>query len=493
MKCSGIQVLFAASEMAPYAYTGGLGDVIGSLPAALAGLGAEVSVVLPYYRRVRQSGLAVSVIEGEYSAPVGGSGLGYRLLEARTDGVRLLFIDRPEFFDRDGLYLDDSGSEWADNAWRYTFFSRAVIDLALSMDPRPRIIHCHDWQTGLVPAYLSTVFSLDRRFENTASVFTIHNIGYQGIVPKEFLPLTGLDWSEFTPEGLEFYDRISFLKSGLVYCDALTTVSSKYSEEIQTPEFGFGLDGVVQAHKQKLHGILNGADYTRWDPSTDKSLPANYGPDSLAGKAACRKALVDEFGLKPGRPVIGMVTRLAAQKGIDILLGALDRIMALDINLVLLGQGAPELESSLRSQAGRFEGSLGVKIAFDERLSRLIEAGSDFFLMPSRYEPSGLNQIYSLRYGTVPIVRATGGLDDTILDVDDSPAAGNGFKFLPYTADALADCVERAVRFHRERPVEWKKLLERAMREDYSWPRSAERYLEVYCWASARRGGSKVT
>ncbi len=496
MKCNDMHVLFAASEMVPYAQTGGLGDVIGALPAALARLGLKVSVVLPCYRSVLQSGLKLTPVPGEYSVPVGGRGLDYSLLETTVDGVQLYFVDRRDLFDRDGLYVDNStGSDWFDNGERFTFFSRAVVDLALILEPRPRVIHCHDWQTGLVPAYLATLFSQDRRLKNTASVFTIHNIGYQGIFPKEFLPQTGLDWSVFTPDGLEFYDRISLLKAGIAYGDALTTVSAKYAEEIQTAEYGFGLDGAVRAQSQKLHGILNGADYSRWDPSTDESLPRRYSLEDPSGKAECKQALLREIDLPldGGRPLIGMVTRLATQKGIDILLDALDRIMAQGVDLVLLGQGSRELEEALRSQEGRFPESLRVKISFDERLSRLIEAGSDFFLMPSRYEPSGLNQIYSLRYGTIPIVRATGGLDDTILDVEDAPAAGNGFKFQPYTSEALAGCVERAVRFFRERPADWKKLMERAFREDFSWPRSAERYLEVYCWASTRRSGRDIT
>ena len=485
-----MNVLFAASEMIPYAHTGGLGDVIGSLPHALAGLGEEVSVAVPFYRKIKSLGLNLTECGKERYTPVGGQPVPFRLFRYDDNGIHVYFVDKPEYFDREGFYLDESGHDFPDNAERFTFFSRAVLELALSMRNRPRLIHCHDWQTGLIPAYLATLYDADPRFTSTASVFTIHNIGYQGLFPgAAAMPLTGLDKSVYTPEGLEYYDNVNMLKAGIVYCDALTTVSSKYAEEIQTPDYGFGMDGIIREHRDKLVGILNGVDYTRWDPATDKFLPSNYGPDDPSGKRACKEALIRELQLEggPDVPLLGMVTRLASQKGIHILIEAMDAIMKLDVNLVLLGVGSQELETRMQELNGKFGGRLMASISFDARLSHLIEAGSDFFLMPSHYEPSGLNQIYSLKYGTIPIVRATGGLDDTIVDVGKNPLAGNGFKFGEYSSEALAACVSRAVKFYRERPADWKALMDRAFRADFSWKRSAGRYVEIYHRVWVRR------
>lgn len=492
MKGTGMKVLFAASEMMPYAHTGGLGDVIGSLPHALAGLGVEVAVALPFFRKVQALDLGLVESVSRHLVQLGQRIEGFRVLSHENNGVRVFFVDKPEYFDRDGFYLDANGHDFPDNAERFIFFNRAVLELALSMQERPRIIHCHDWQAGLIPACLATLHGEDQRFAETATVFTIHNIGYQGLFPgAASMPLTGLDWSLYTPDGLEYYDNINMLKAGIVFSDALTTVSEKYAEEIQTPEYGLGMDGIIRAHKDKLTGILNGVDYKRWDPATDRFLPRNYGPDDPSGKRECKEALVRELGLKSGAdiPLLGMVTRLAGQKGIDILIQAMDEIMSLDVNLVLLGVGSRELEERMQELDRKFEGRLSAGIRFDERLSHLIEAGSDFFLMPSRYEPSGLNQIYSLKYGTIPIVRATGGLDDTIVDVEQYPASGNGFKFSEYTPQALAACVARAVQYYRERPDDWKALMGRAFREDFSWKRSAGRYVETYRRALARRTG----
>lgn len=471
------RILMAASEMTPFAATGGLGDVLGALPPALATLGAQVHVVMPAYRTpaIAAAGGAVHttlvVPHGDRLREAG-------LRTLRHRDVAVSFVVADEYFDRQGLYGESRG-DFGDNAARFTFFAHAVAALVARLDPPPDVVHCHDWQSALVPALLRT--AADPRIARIPTAFTIHNLGYQGIFPSDVWPLTGLDRRWFTPSHLEFHGQVNLMKAGLVFADALTTVSPRYAQEIQTPEHGHGLDGVLRERRGALHGILNGIDDRRWNPAHDPHLAAAYSAADLAGKATCKAALQRAFGL-PENPhvlVIGMVTRLAEQKGLDILLGALPVLLGFDLQLAILGSGDARYERGLGEAASRDPSRLAVRLAFDEALSHQVEAGADVFLMPSRYEPCGLNQMYSLRYGTVPIVRATGGLDDTIDDVDAAPGRGTGFKFGDYSSEALTGAVRRALAAYADR-ASWERIMREGMRRDHSWRRAARSYLELY-------------
>jgi starch synthase len=471
------RILMAASEMTPFAATGGLGDVLGALPPALAALGVQVHVVLPAYRTpaITAAGGAVHttlvVPHGDRLREAG-------LRTLRHRDVAVSFVVADDYFDRAGLYGDHSG-DFRDNAARFTFFAHAVTTLVTRLDPPPDVVHCHDWQSALVPALLRT--AADARLARIPTAFTIHNLGYQGVFPADAWPLTGLDRRYFTSSHLEFHGQVNLMKAGLVFADALTTVSPRYAEEIQTPEHGHGLDGVLRERRGALRGILNGIDDRRWNPAQDPHLAAAYSATDLAGKTACKAALQRAFGLpvNPRVPLIGMVTRLAEQKGLDILMGALPGLLGLDLQLAILGSGDARYERSLGEAASRHPSRIAVRFAFDEALSHQVEAGADMFLMPSRYEPCGLNQMYSLRYGTVPIVRATGGLDDTIDDVDAAPGYGTGFKFTDYSPDALAAAVRRALAAYPDR-ASWERVMREGMRRDHSWRRAAGSYLELY-------------
>jgi len=484
----GTNVIIVSSEATPFAKTGGLADVAGSLPVALKKLGCDPVLFLPYYRQIADGGFEAEPTGLTVTVPVGKREITAEVLKGSLNGVPVYFIKRDEYYDRSSLYGTPDG-DYFDNLERYAFFSRAVLETLKSRSFDPGIIHCNDWQTALIPAYLRDAYKNDLCFASTATVFTVHNLAYQGIFKPELFYLTGLAPSLFTPEGLEFWGSVNFLKAGLVYSDAITTVSEGYSREIQTPEYGWGLDGVLRGRKHDLYGIINGVDYDEWDPETDSLIPANYSSADLSGKAECRRELLKEFALKPkkGAPVIGIVSRLAGQKGFDILSEAMDALMKLNIALVILGTGERKYSAALQELARRYPDKLSVKIAFDKRLSHLVEAGSDIFLMPSRYEPCGLNQIYSLRYGTVPVVRATGGLDDTVTDY--KAAGGNGFKFLDYSAAALVEKIKEAARVFKD-SAKWVKLQMAGMKEDFSWASSAARYIELYdrCLKTRQQG-----
>lgn len=407
-----MRILFVASEALPYAKTGGLADVLEALPKALVRLGHEVAVFLPRYRGIKTAKVSipsVTIAQGaklRFPAIANGSVL---------HGVRYFFLDDPAYFDREGLY-GDKIREYPDNAERYTEFCRAAIELAKQVW-LPDVIHCHDWQTALIPVFLRTSYGDDPVTSNLPVVFTIHNIGYHGIFPREEMVRAGLPAALFHPGALEFFGNLNFLKGGMIYADYLTTVSRKYSEEIQTPEYGFGLDGVVRSRASHLVGILNGVDYSAWNPDRDTLIASKYSMKNMAGKRTCKDALVDELQLlkdNPNRPILGMVSRFADQKGFDLIAEIANELMQEDVLLAVLGTGDKRYEDLFRALASDFPGRVGVRVAYDNRMAHMIEAGADMFLMPSRYEPCGLNQIYSLKYGTVPIVRATGGLDDTI-------------------------------------------------------------------------------
>ncbi len=487
-----MRILLAATEMEPFASTGGMGDVLGALPPALAALGARVSVALPRYGFIDplEHGLKPYGCNGR-SVPVGGLNKRFSVLRKTHEGVEVLFVDQPTFFDRDNIY-GTADSDYPDNAERFVFFTRAVLQLAAAMRPRPDVVHFHDWHTALGPVYMARDPDTVNSLRSTAAVLTIHNLGYQGIFPRPEMVTAGLGPELFNQNALEFWGQMNFLKGGIVFSDAVIAVSRKYAEEIQTDEFGFGLEGIIRTHSNKLFGIMNGANYSRWDPRTDPNLPANFDRTSLRGKARCKSALQREMKLdeNPGIPLVGMVTRLVEQKGLELLAESIERIMEQDVQFAVLGLGAERYHSRLLEFAQRWPGKFSTVIGFNERLSHLIEAGSDIFLMPSRYEPCGLNQLYSLRYGAVPVVRATGGLDDTVIDADVDPARGNGFKFAEFDSKAMANRLSRALSLFRNDQGRWRKLVDNAFQADFSWGVSARAHLEVFRWARTHKQNS---
>lgn len=475
-----MHIVFAASECVPYAKTGGLADVVGSLPPELAKLGHQLTVYLPRYKQTKLPQDAKTVISS-LTIPFDDKYRFCSVIDGGShSGVQFYFIDYPPFFDREALYGTSLG-DYRDNAERFALFSRAVLE-ASKIIGVPDVFHCHDWQTALIPILLRSVYEEDPAFNQVASVFTIHNVGYQGVFPADTLPLLMLPWDLFTINKLEFYGKANFLKGAIVFADFVTTVSKKYAQEIQTAEYGFGLEGVLKARSNTVAGILNGADYSEWDPRTDKRLAAHFSVDDLSGKQICRDDLLKEFGLtNVGQklPIVGVVSRFAAQKGFDLISQAADRIANEDMILIVLGTGDKDYEDLLRRLARMFPQKIAVKVAYDNVLAHKIEAGADIFLMPSHYEPCGLNQIYSLKYGTVPVVRATGGLDDTIEPWDPKTGKGTGFKFSDYSADAMLTALHAAVNAFKDQEG-WKKLMRNGMSRDFSWPYSAREYVKVY-------------
>jgi len=478
-----MRIILAASEVAPFAKTGGLADVAGSLPAALARRGQEVCVFTPYYRQTETAGFPVRPVARLF-VPLGGARKEVAILEGRLPGcdVPVYFVARSEFFGRGGVY-GEGGTSYGDNCERFAFFCHAICRATRELELAPDVFHLNDWQTALVAAGLKHVYAADARLSSAATVFTVHNLGYQGIFPPWKMPLTGLSGAHFNPGELEFYGQLNLLKGGLVYADALSTVSKSYAREIQTPKGSYGLEGVLAERRDRLFGIVNGLDYSVWDPATDRLLPARYGPGRMAGKARCKGALRRELGLEGSgdRPLLGMVSRLVEHKGLDILAEAVPGIMALPVELALLGSGEARYERALRDLAGRYPGRMAVRVGYDERLAHLLEAASDAYLMPSRYEPCGLNQLISLRYGAIPVVRETGGLADTVTD------GLNGFTFAAYSATALLRAVRRAVAAMSNRSA-WRQMVARAMAQDWSWDRSAGEYLRLYALARTARG-----
>ncbi len=470
-----LKVLTICSEAVPFAKTGGLADVAGALPSALRHLGVDVRLVLPFYRNARRADLQIRPLLRDLEVSFGKGILTADVFEAESEQrVQTYLIKREDMYDRPSLYGNGRG-DYYDNLERFSFFSHAALGLFEAIGFTPDVIHCHDWQTGIVPALLS--------LSGTPSVFTIHNIGYQGIFPEEKFPFLGLSRKEFFhPEGLEFWGNLSLLKAGIVYADAVTTVSPKYAQEIQTPEYGMGMEEIVRHRRAKLYGILNGADYRLWDPSRDPHLAANYSAKKLEGKQRCKDSLIQEMDLAASlrdRPLLGMTSRLDPQKGLDILVKMLDDILALEVGLVILGSGDEVIERAIEQAAKRHSGRIRVYLGFDEPLAHRIIAGVDMFLTPSRYEPCGLTQMYALKYGTVPVARATGGLDDTIRQFDPRTGKGNGFKFGPYEPKAFLDCIRDAVDIFKLKKV-WQSLMGNGMKEDFSWERSAGQYLEIY-------------
>lgn len=484
-----LRILFATPELVPFAKTGGLADVAGALPKILQAMGCEIKLVVPYYRMVKNSGLPIQYLGEAIQVPLGNEILEADIYQGHLDqDVPVYFIGREEFFDRQYLYSTPKG-DYFDNAERFIFFSKATLLLCQHIEFSPNVIHHHEWQTGLIAAYLKSTYRSDPFLSHAALVFTIHNIAYQGLFKKEKFWLTGLPEAMYNPEGIEFWERINLMKAGIVYADVINTVSQKYSQEIQTPEYGYGLEGILKKRREDLYGIINGVDYKDWDPSHDSYLIARYDLNDLSGKMVCKEDLLKEFGLPSSlkkAPLFGMISRLADQKGFDLLAEILDELLALDIGFVLLGTGEQKYHDLFNQLARKYPKKAGIRIAYDDRLAHKIEAGADLFLMPSKYEPCGLNQIYSLKYGTIPVVRATGGLDDTIMNYDPASGTGNGFKFNRYDAKDLLNEIKVAIGLYH-RPEHWKQLLRNAMMADFSWQRSAKAYLQLYQKAQQKK------
>ncbi len=478
-----LKILFLSPEAVPFAKTGGLADVAGSLPGALKRMDIDIRSVLPFYRTVSEGDFEIRPLLDELEVPLGTESLKAKVLETRTkDDVPFYLIDREDLYHRPNLYGNPTG-DYYDNIERFTFFAHAALRLIENLGFKPDVVHCHDWQTGLVPALLKGPYRKTPNLSGTFSIFTIHNIGYQGIFPEEKLLITGLPRDEFSRiDGLEFWRNISLLKAGIVYSEAITTVSPKYAEEIQTPEYGMGMEGILQARRAFLHGILNGVDYSLWDPRHDPHIPASYSPQKMEGKNRCKEALIKEMGLDNSlkyRPLLGVISRLDAQKGFDLLVEVLEEILALDVGLVVLGSGDETIQKAIKEATERHPGRVGLFIGFNEPLAHRIMAGADIFLIPSRYEPCGLTQMYALRYGTVPVVRATGGLEDTIVQFTPKTNKGNGFKFGPFSSKAFLTAIKEVVECFQV-PKTWKRLMLNGMREDFSWDRSARQYIELY-------------
>jgi len=469
-----------ATEMAPLAKVGGLADVVGALSPALAREGHEVSVVLPRYAAIDAA--------KHKAAPVEQPLKGMTAQVVELDGIKVYLIESPEFFGRPGIYNDPrDGKGYADNAHRFIFFQRASLGLLRQIDLKPDVLHCHDHQTALIPAYLK--LTDDPFFAGTGTLFTVHNLGYQGLFPPEVLKAAAFDRAVFYPMSpFEFFGQVNFMKVGLWFADILTTVSPTYATEICTAEQGSGLEGVLQSRRADLHGVLNGIDDEYWNPSKDPHLEHHYSAADLMGKSHCKTALLKQMGLPAGRkrvPVIGIISRLAEQKGFDLIEQAMPVLMERELRMVILGAGEERFVRMLREAQARWPAKLTVRVGFDEALAHLIEAGSDMFLMPSRYEPCGLNQMYSLAYGTVPIVRATGGLADTVRETQSDAGRANGFVFHPYQAGAMLEAVDRALAAYADSRG-WSKLRLAGMKGDYSWRIPAKTYQELYSQAAQK-------
>jgi starch synthase len=504
-------VLLASSEVVGFAKTGGLADVCGYLPQALARRGLTVAVIMPLYRCVRYGPNPIRPTDHWLPVPVGGQIVPTRLWRSTLphSDVPVFLVENADLFERDdpshgrGLYHatahDGTKHDYGDNAYRFIFFCRAVMEAIPCLGFQPDMLHANDWQTGLLPVYLRELYRNRPGYKELRSLFTVHNIAYQGVFRGSDYHLTGLNYRLFNQHQLEFYGQMNFLKAGIVFADWVNTVSPTYAQEIRTTYFGCGLEGVLTERRDRLSGIVNGVDYDTWDPAHDKFLVAHYDADTVAaGKPKCKTDLQRYFHLPqvPRAPVLGMIARLVEQKGVDILCKAADELLHQDVQLVILGDGDPEYHWKLSGLRERYPLKVGLRIGFDEALAHRIEAGSDLYLMPSLYEPSGLNQLYSLRYGTPPVVRATGGLADTITDASEAhleAGTATGFRFQAYTPQVLLGTIHRATEMYHHRPEQFLQVVRTGMRQDWSWDRSARAYEELYARLVAEREGRPPT
>jgi starch synthase len=475
-----MKVLIASPEIFPFVKTGGLADVTGALPKALKKLGVDVRVILPKHKGIEEHKFPTKYRNLKISCQVSQSMVDGEIVESEYDGVTAYLVEKDEYYFRDYLYSTPDG-DYLDNAERFIFFAKSLIEAIKVTGFVPDVLHCNDWETALAPVFLKTSYRDTDELKGIATVFTIHNLGYQGIFWHHDMHLLNIGWEYFTPDYLEFFGNINFMKGGIIFSDVINTVSKRYSEEIQAPEFGFGLDGILRKRKNDLYGIINGIDYEGWDPATDTLIPANYSVMNPKKKAACKTALQEAMGLPKGEklPLVATISRLADQKGFDLIASGIEDMVALGAQYVILGTGDRKYHEFFAELAKLFPKSFNIKIAYDNKLAHLIEAGADMFLMPSRYEPCGLNQLYSMKYGTVPVARGVGGLEDTIVDYTMIPDKGTGFKFYDYSKTAMLEALERALKVYRS-AGEWKALMERCMNADFSWEKSAREYLDLY-------------
>jgi len=482
-----MKILLASSEVHPYSKTGGLADMAGALAKFLAKAGNEIGVVTPLYQGIRERVPELKQFDWKLRLPLGWNWVEGAVWKLEpSSGLTVYFIDQPQFFQRPGLY-GEKGIDYPDNAERFIFFSKSVVNLARYLDWSPEIVHVHDWQAGLVPLFMRHQKTRQGWGHAPRSCLTIHNLAYQGHFPRAYYDLANLPWDYFHPGGVEFHGGLNCLKAGIAYADSITTVSMRYAREITTEAFGCGLDGILRHRQDVLVGILNGVDDEEWTTVSNPYLRNSYDLDALSGKTKEKLALQAELGLPAAEkvPLFGTITRLVAQKGVDIELAALEEMLAADMQFVLLGSGEPSLESAFRHLAQRYGGKVAVRIGYDQGLSHRIEAGCDFYVMPSRYEPCGLNQMYSLRYGTIPIVRATGGLDDSVVDPGENPDLANGIKFIEPSARALAKAIRKALVLYQDTQL-LQHFRRNGMRSNFSWERTAAEYLRVYTQTLSR-------
>lgn len=488
---TGLRILMVSSEVFPFAKVGGLADVVASLSSRLKMFGHDVRVVLPKYRSISIKKSEVTTCFEPMGVWMGDCEEWCSVRTTSGNGeVPVYLIEHELYFNRDGLYHDDGMKDYDDNPRRFGFLCRAAMQLCKDIDFKPDIVHVHDWQTALVPAYLKLWHWNDRHLGKSASVLTIHNVAYQGIYPKSYMSYLGLGWHNFTTDKFESYERINFLKGGIYYADAITAVSPSFAREITTAHGGFGLAPYLSNRSASFRGITNGIDYSIWDPATDPFLPAHFTRDSIDGKKVCKKHLQQTFDLqqKNSVPVIGVIGRFVEQKGFELFSRTIERICRdMIVQFVILGSGELHLESFFGDLPKRYGGTIGSYIGFNDKRAHLIEAGADFFLMPSLFEPCGLNQMYSQRYGTLPIVRATGGLDDTVEQYDESTGKGTGFKFWDANEDALYFTVGWAVSTWYDRPHHMRKMIKNAMKVDFSWQRQSHEYETIYQQAIANK------
>lgn len=485
-----LNVLYVASEVVPFAKTGGLADVAGALPLVIKELGHEIRITMPRYGCIgeRKFKLHDIVRLHAQSIPIASMPVDINIrssfISNAKSKVQVYFLENAHYFGREGLYVDpaNKNKEYPDNDERFILFCRGTLETLKRLGWQPDIIHCNDWQTGLIPAYLKTVYQADPFFKNTKTIFTVHNLAYQGNFPESSFQKSGLPPEIYRPEGVEFFGQFSFMKTGLTFADVITTVSEKYAEEIRTlEEYGCGMNGLLERRKENLYGILNGVDYNEWNPEIDTYIPARYGPKNIERKHENKIALLERMGLPmvKSTPILAMISRLADQKGLDLLQQAAEELLKLPVQLVVLGIGEKKYHDFLENLKKKYPKQVGIELGFSTELAHLIEAGADIFLMPSRYEPCGLNQIYSLKYGTVPVVRATGGLDDTIADYDGQSDSATGFKFTKYDYREFLNAVGNAVKLHSDREG-WLRVVRNGMAKDFSWESSAKKYIQLY-------------
>lgn len=482
-----LKVAYVSTELAPYAKSGELADVGSSLPKYLAALGLEVAVFLPKYRLPEVESLPVELVLPKLMVPLGERKVKAQVFRTELGGYPLYLIDSPTYFWRDSIYGTGKG-EYLDNDERFVFFNRAVLEFLWKAKKHMDVIHCNSWHTALIPVFLKTHYADKAFFKKTASLFTLHNVTYQGEFPPESLALTGLNWSYLSPEQLSLNGQFNFLKAGIQYADMITTVSEAYKREIQTEKYGLGLENILKRRRKDFESIRNGVDYEVWDPETDPFITANYASGNLGPKKECKKDLIGEFGLTITAEtlLLGVFSYLTSHKGIDILLEALDDLMAMDLGLVVLGVGEEKFEIRLREAQERYPGRLAVRLDMNPALAHKLMAGTDVFLMPSRSEPCGLGQLYAFRYATVPVVRATGGLAETVKPFRRRSMTGNGFVFQAFTSAAMLRAIQQALKYYRT-PEVWAGLMEAGLRENFSWDKAARRYARLYQKALIKR------